>query len=405
MGGTKGASIHLRGVAQGLARRGHQVQVLAARNESEADGFPVPVLEVGYDRLLKAVRQSIDREAGDPLLAREAQSLLLNIVAAEALEDLHRRWPIDAIYERLSLWSLAGLRFAEAKEIPFVLEVNAPLVREQRRYRELALECLALGVERILLKEADGIVVPAAELRDYVVQRVGRRRRVWVVPNGVDLRLFHDPDPVPEGVDEQLAGRYVIAFLGTLKPWHGIKVLLEAFERLRKSVPEAHLLVIGDGPMWDFLDKKRQEFGHSAMTLVGAVPHRQVPAWLARAQVGIAPYPALEDFYFSPLKVVEYLAAGLPVVASGIGQIKELVQDEKTGLLVPPGKVKPLVEALRRLHDRRFRERLGRRAARRARSRHGWEKVAEKIESLLRRCGKGRPPRSRRPRAVAGRSR
>ena len=63
----------------------------------------------------------------------------------------------------------------------------------------------------------------------------------------------------------------------------------------------------------------------------------KVPSWLALADIGVAPYPTLEHFYFSPLKVIEYMAAGLPVAASRIGQIEATLDRGRAGRLVPPG--------------------------------------------------------------------
>jgi glycosyltransferase involved in cell wall biosynthesis len=382
VGGTKGASIHVRGVVEALRARGHEVPILAARQEKAgADGS---VVDVGFDRVFKEIQREVE---GDDVLASEAHKLLLNHRALESLAELHDARPLDAIYERYSLWSWAGLHFARRHAVPWVLEVNAPLVDEQRSYRELSLEPVARALERLLLREADAVIVPAAELREHV-HRLAGRRRVVVLPNGVDESLFAPPflELAPEA-RRHLEGKFVVAFLGSLKPWHGLPKLLKAFQRLRRSVPHAHLLVVGSGPLWGELQEEARRLGPDAITLTGAVPHDEVPAWLGHAHVGVAPYPDLPGFYFSPLKVVEYLAMGLPVVASSLGQVPELVQHERTGLLVPPGRVVPLAQALRRLHrDEKLRRRMGGRARQRARKRHGWSRVAARVERLLEQC-------------------
>jgi glycosyltransferase involved in cell wall biosynthesis len=385
IGGTKGASIHVRGVTTALAARGHEVHVVAARSEPGAGTLSLPLSDIGFDRVLKDLQRSMVDQGSSPLLAGETYNLLLNIRAYQALADLDKISRLDALYERYSLWSWAGMYFARERGIPWILEINAPLVDEQRRYRHLSLIPVARGLERQLIIEADTIVVPAEELRSYVAKKVGRRSKVRVIPNGVDLDLFQEPiDRLSPQTVKRLDGRFVIAFLGSLKPWHGIKQLLQAFARLRSTVPSAHLLVIGEGPMLKEIETAARRLGPDTVTLCGAVPHEEVPAWLARADVGVAPYPELPGFYFSPLKIVEYLAAGLPVVASGIGQIVDLVKHERTGLIVPPGDPGALAEALARLYaDRRLRARLGRRARERARQRHGWCRVAEEIEKTL----------------------
>src|SRR5690606_35992876 len=83
--------------------------------------------------------------------------------------------------------------------------------------------------------------------------------------------------------------------------------------------------------------------------LAGAVEPAEVPAWLARMDIAVAPYHGDQPFYFSPLKIYEYMAAGLPVVASDVGDLAALVRHGETGLLCPPGDPPALAAALARL--------------------------------------------------------
>jgi glycosyltransferase involved in cell wall biosynthesis len=401
--GTKGASIHVRGMAQALARRGHEVQILTARTDGEAPpGFLPRIIDFGFDRMLKDLRREIRAHGGDNL-GNEAYSLLLNTALAQALTRLDERWGIDAIYERSSLWSWSALQFARERDLPFILEVNAPLVKEQATWRELSLQPIAAGLERLLMREADAISVPASGLRQHIETVAGRRRGIHVLPNGVDLALFRNPQPPPEALRARLQGRFVVVFLGSLKPWHGIENLCRAFRKLYSKVPAAHLLVIGDGPMLGYLENTAAEIGGDTITLTGPVAHQAVPGLLELAAVGVAPYPQLEEFYFCPLKVIEYLTAGLPVVASDLGDMARLVEHGRTGLLVPPGDPRALADALIDLHgDPRQRAKLGERARRRAEERHGWEVSAERVESLIFEAAVRRARRASQPDVVAG---
>ena len=393
--GTKGASIHVRGIAQALAKRGHEIQILTARADGEAPpGFRPGIIDFGFDRMLKDLRRDIRAHGGENI-GNEAYSLLLNTALAQALQRLDQRCGIDAIYERYSLWSCYGLHFARERNLPFILEVNAPLVKEQATWRELSLQPIAAGLERLLLREADAISVPASGLRRHIEAVAGRRRGIHVVPNGVDLDVFQDPPPPPEALRARLTGHFVVAFLGSLKPWHGIENLCRAFRKLRSKVSAAHLLVIGEGPMLDYLEKTAAELGPDAITLTGPMPHEAVPGLLSLADVGVAPYPELDEFYFCPLKVIEYLAAGLPVVASDLGDMAKLVAHGRTGLLVPAGDTRALAHALTELHDDpRQRARFGVRARRRAESRHGWDVSAERVEGYIARAAARRAERA-----------
>ncbi len=384
--GTKGASIHVRAVAQALAGRGHRVTVLAACCGRPPAGFTPELVEFGYDRTLKRLKAAV-AEAGEPQLGREVYALGLNARLAEALEAVDRRRPVEAVYERYSLWSWAGLRFARRRGVPLLLEVNAPLVAEQARWRHLELTPVARALEGQLMVEADAVVVPSEELAEWVRREMGRERPTRVLPNGFDEALFSRPRVLPAAAGMARRGRFVVAFVGSLKPWHGVGPLLEAFERLRSRVPAAHLLVVGDGPLRPAVEAARRRLGAEAITLAGAVDHHEVPGWLALADVGVAPYPLLERFYFSPLKVVEYQAAGLPVVASRVGQLERLVTDGETGRLVEPGDAAALAAALAELaRQPELRRRLGERARRRAFRSSGWRRTAAEIEKLIEGC-------------------
>ena len=391
--GSKGASIHVRSVAQSLSERSHQVDVLAMRaGDTPPSGFLPRTFEVPFDRTLKSLRLSIE-DAPDRTLSNELYSLLLNSSIHEGLVALEEEAAVEAIYERYSLWSIAGLRFARSRQIPFLLEVNAPLVEEQETYRQLRLREAAEGIERFLFKEADAIFVPSEGLEKYIVSRVGDRRRLYVTPNGVDVARFKIGRSASVSGAPTAADRFDVAFVGSLKPWHGVDVLLRAFERIRGSISGARLLIIGDGPVRPEVEEMRSRLGEEAILMAGAVPHQEIPHWLDRADVGVAPYPELDDFYFSPLKVVEYMAAGLPVVASSVGQLRSLVQDGKTGLLVRPGDAESLASALVRLaEDRKLRLRMGRRARERAERRHDWSRVTDRIERCLAHLHRGSAP-------------
>lgn len=381
--GTKGASVHVRAVANALERRGHHVSVLAASSDG-ADQLDLEVINVGFDRQLKRVRRKLATDTGNRALAGEVYAMLLNGRVRRQLERLHEDSPIEAVYERYSLWSWEGLRFAREHRIPMVLEVNAPLIEEQAAYRSIELPSVARAIAREVVTGADFVVVPAPELVDYLHSEFGRREPTVVVPNGVDVELFRHPQSPSGGASVPTSGSPVIAFVGSLKPWHGVELLLEAFRYLLDRCAEARLLIVGDGPQRRVVDQAAASWGRERIHCTGAVEHDEVPSWLALADVGVAPYPDLERFYFSPLKVIEYMAAGLPVVASRLGQLCETVEHGRTGLLIDPGDAGALGRALVELSkDPDTRTAMGERARRRAFERYSWDQAVNRIEQLL----------------------
>src|SRR5260370_22136858 len=105
--------------------------------------------------------------------------------------------------------------------------------------------------------------------------------------------------------------------------------------------------MVGEGREGDHLWEDVSQRGLcEKVHLSGAVAPHEVPGYLASMDVAAAPYPNLPQFYFSPLKVFEYMAGGLPVVASRIGQLGKLIEPGVNGLLVPPGDASALAPAL-----------------------------------------------------------
>jgi glycosyltransferase involved in cell wall biosynthesis len=368
--GTKGSSVHVQSVVRALLRRGAEVELLAART-----GGPAPTALRGVPV------HSLPRPANEDPALRERQAVAAGAELERALAALD---PVDLVYERCSLWSIAALRHGRAAGVPTVLEVNAPLVDEQARHRVLIdraraerIACEQAELADVLVAVSPGV---AAHLRRRHPAAAGRVR---VIGNGIDPARF----PAALLRERDAAARpFTVGFLGTLKPWHALDALVDAFAVLCQHVPDARLLVVGDGPGRTGLEEHLAAIGVAgAAKLTGAVMPDAVPALLARMDVAVAPYPPLPDFYFSPLKVLEAMAAGLPVVASRIGDLDRLVADGRTGRLVTAGDPAALAGALRALAEHPDeRARLGAAARRTVLSAHTWDTVVGRIISA---CG------------------
>jgi glycosyltransferase involved in cell wall biosynthesis len=381
VGGWKGSSAHVAELTHALGAAGAEVRLIAART-SNGNGGPGHTIDLGAERAIRRMRQVLTAANGHsrPATATEVYGLLLNHGLGKALDRLHRQWRIDAIYERYSLWSFAAASFAHAAGIPYLLEVNAPLRVEQRRYRTLENPVAAAGLEAYLFQLADYVILPAAELRPYVAQHGGRRGRIRVVPNAADPTRYVSATSRTSPQDE-----FVIGFLGTLKPWHGLEDLIRVFRHLRRRFAGYKLLIAGDGPLRRVLERSLRRHGLMRYaTFTGQLEHAQVPACLARMHVGTAPYPPLAGFYFSPLKVYEYMAAGLPVVASDIGQIGAVLKHGRTALLHRPGRVREMVEAIEALRlSPSLAGRLGSNGRKLLLRRFTWERNAAHVLGLI----------------------
>ena len=260
--------------------------------------------------------------------------------------------------------------------MPYVLEVNSPLRLEQARWRGLELSGRAARVERLLFSQATSVVAVSAEVGAYAITAGASPSRVQVVPNGVDLQAFATSGG-------RSRSGFTVGFLGSLKPWHGVDTLIDAAARLTHVIRGLRVLIVGDGPERRALETQARAAGlGDHVTFVGAVPKEDVPAWLGQMDVATAPYPPLDGFYFSPLKLYDYMAAGVAIVASRIGQISQVLTHGVDALLSAPGDAEDLANRVRQLHDDPVRRRRLAMAARAAAfQRHGWE---HRVADILR---------------------
>jgi glycosyltransferase involved in cell wall biosynthesis len=364
--GRKGCSVHVQEIVRSFARAGTFVDLFAARVGGDT---PAGLEGVRVHRLSSADAANIADTA-----ARERAALAANDSLRAALE---RHAGFDVVYERYSLWSAAGMRYAKDRSIPGLLEVNAPLVDEQARYRSLHDRAAAVSMAARIFNDASAIAAVSEELAASIARDHTLPRAPHVIPNGVDVQRFR-PDVVPIRGDRDA---FTVGFVGTLKPWHGIGTLVDAFQAFARRHPEARLLVVGDGPGLDELRVTLAARGLDAVShLTGAVDPAEVPALLTSMTVATAPYPNETGFYFSPLKLFEYMAAGLPIVASRVGQIATIIEDGASGVLCPAGDAGSLAEAFERLSaDSRLRTRLGQAARSQAVRKHSWDSVGRAL--------------------------
>jgi glycosyltransferase involved in cell wall biosynthesis len=211
-----------------------------------------------------------------------------------------------------------------------------------------------------------------------------------VNPNAVDPRQFR-PDVDGARVRRQLGfdSSAVIGFSGTFGAWHGIPTLVRAIPLVLQARPHARWLLIGDGPQRKLAEDLLRERPclRRTVRITGLVPHVEMPAYLAACDVLVSPHGRQADggeFFGSPTKLYEYMAAGRPIVASRVGQIADVLVDGTSGLLVEPEDPEALANAIVRLvDDACLRVRLGTAARHAAEQHHTWRHNAERIAACL----------------------
>jgi glycosyltransferase involved in cell wall biosynthesis len=364
--GSKGSSIHVQEVVRALLGFGDDLVLFASRigGDPPRDLAALPVRRLPRQR----ARDGSEKERA----ALAANADLREMLAAD--------FPFDLVYERHSLWSSAAMELARDQGIPALLEVNAPLIEEQEEHRTLYDRAAAERAARRAFESASAILAVSHEVARWVESRTAASGRVHVVPNGVRPERFSGAEPIRP----RLRRSFTVGFVGSLKPWHGLPVLAEAFAELHRRDPASLLLVVGDGPERRSFEADLERRGLAgSVHLTGKVAPEDIPAWLASMDAAVAPYPSTERLYFSPLKVYEYMAAALPIVATRGGQLAGLLEDGVDALLCPAGDADALADALDLLRrDRQLRLRLGRSAREKAVRDHTWAGVARRIRRI-----------------------
>jgi glycosyltransferase involved in cell wall biosynthesis len=392
--GYRGGSIHVRSLVKALSRAGHDVVLvspLLTKSHERPARLDIPLLHVEPSdvtasawRSLKAFEVTVGTTNGLP---DELRRILYNDDLAAALRNRCRHDRPDLIYERCATYGTAGASVARALGVPLMLELNAPLAFEHRTYRgDNGLGAQAAAAERWTVSQADAVFVVSSALCEHAVSLGVPPERVHVLPNGVDTELFRPGarDPAVRA-RWRLGGGPVLGFVGGHQPWHGLSVLPALLERLLSRHPDLRLVVVGDGRGREELAREIEARGLAAKAvLTGPVPHEEVPALVREFDVAVAPYQRTDhDFYFSPLKLFEYMGCAAPIAAPRLGQIEEVVRDGETGLLYSPSDPDALASACDRLlSDLDLARRLGRAAALEVRRKYTWDHNAARVTQI-----------------------
>jgi len=360
--GTRGGSIHVRAVAEGLAARGHDVHVLVGAGPA---GFPAGAVHW----------HALAAPFGTPRLRLTRALRVLGLV--RALRP-------DVVLERYQNFGGEGIIAAKRTGAAAVLEVNAPVIDHPGSFKHLLDRLLVAEPMRrwrdwqcraaALLVTPDATIVPAWVPRDRILE----------IEWGADTERF-PPGARPAVPFARMPSDTIAIFAGAFRTWHGAIKLVEAVARLR-ALGEHSLkaVFVGDGP--ELARAVRAARRLDGVTFLGEVAHEEMPGLLAAADIGIAPFdlaahrPLALGFYWSPLKVFEYMASGLPVVAPSIDRLQKIVGNGEEGILYDAGDPEGLPRALRQLLDPGRRKVLGRTARARAVRDFSWKGHCSALE-------------------------
>jgi starch synthase len=385
--GTLGGSTHTLEVARGLAARGHTVHVVACAHE-------------GWGGIAALARPISSVYAGFHLHHLDIPKSA-SLLSVPTISRLARALAPDVIMERYYNLAGAGILAAQRLAIPAILEVNALIVDPPEVFKRRLDDRLGRPLRRWAVTQcrwAERIVTP---LETTVPPEIAREKIVEL-PWGANVERFaptKDEGRRTNG-DGATPSSFVlrpssdspetVVFLGSFRAWHGVLDFVRAAGLLLAAGRDCRFLLIGDGPERAAAEQLAAAWP-GRFSFTGAVAYDQVPRLLAGASVGVAPFttaphPALRaaGFFWSPLKVYEYMAAGLPVVTADIHPLNQVIRDGQEGTLFAEGNVASLAAAIARLLDDPAAARaLGRRARARVIERYSWARHCEALEQIM----------------------
>jgi len=362
-----GAASHIKGVVEGLEGLGVEVQIIsndliAGMNAADDRFTVIPPQPGGGTRALFDIHNNLVFTRGAVPLIEQADP--------------------DFIYQRYARFSWAGVVAANRTKRPLFLEYNGSEVWVGRYWDRVGRLDLLERYERLNLDAAARIFVVSDVERRNLEGRGVASEKIVVNPNGVDVERFR-PGVGGASVRHEFGIRddeVVAGFVGTFGPWHGVEKLAEAI----KLIPDGRFLLVGSGSLQVEVQKRLEaEVATGRVIFTGAVGHERVPGLLDACDILVAPHVPLVDnseFFGSPTKIFEYMAMGKGIVASRLGQIGEVLVDGETALLVEPGNVDALREAIGKLiGNGEMRRSLGVKAREIAEREHTWTHNAQRV--------------------------
>ena len=242
----------------------------------------------------------------------------------------------DCVIIRHDPYVISSILVSAYFRIPVILELNAPGAFQIRQYERdfFHFPFLFETLEKIALRFASAVTVTSREMIAYLHGSSLDKAKIHVNPMGVEYEHFQNNEYSLNNELQKLNGKIVLGFIGSLNYWHGINNLFMIMKSVLKKYSQVGFLIIGKGPMYtDLLEfVKKNNFSQSVL-IAGYVPYDSLPPYIDKMDIALAPYPSDIEFYFSPLKIFEYLAAGKPILAPPIGQIADILNGRDVGYL------------------------------------------------------------------------
>ncbi|MBN1780132.1 glycosyltransferase family 4 protein [bacterium] len=375
-GASIGSTIKAVELFRSLESLGHRVHMHWRKGEETDTGV------TAQKKLRLFFKRHLDRVLHEP------NQLLQNIRYYREESAILRAENPDLMIARLETNVFSPVFLAKNYRLPFIAEVDSPVTYEIRHFTKgyLLPYKLLEKLEMDFILRADAAFCVSEQLKAHFVRRGVPGDHLHVIPNGADVSRFHPDVPCADLREVHgLEGKTVIGFIGSFHYWHGVDQLMKLMDTVLGAHRDAVFLMAGKGgPMRRQLQEHiSARHGDGRVHLLSHVSHERIPALINAMDIVLAPYPALPFFYYSPVKIYEYMACGKPVVTSRSGQIAEIVQDMHNGMLCEPGQTGEFAERIALLINKpSLRKSMGKKAWECVQNKHTWAHRARQLQAL-----------------------
>ncbi len=369
-----GYGTHMREMIAAFRAMGIEVKTIIA-GDLDADSKALSTAPSNSKNRLRRFMPSLVWET-----LKDLKLMRFDTTMQQTLLDAIASFKPDVVYERVAYLQSSGVRACAKEGIRHIAEINAPFPEERIAFsgRSMML-AVAKRAEREIISGSMAISVVSTALAEYIEKQVpGASAKTVVVSNCINPSdLQFDESTVQNLRTElRLGGVPVIGFVGSVFPYHGVDILIDAFTKL---VVDARLLIVGDGASIPELKERASQLGNQQKVIfTGSIPHSEIYAYIELMDICCM---AKSNWYGSPVKIFEYGLAGKAVIAPDVKPVRD-VMDHRNAMIVTPDVPSVFAAINTLIGNKSLRTNLATAWHQRVMDRHTWEAAAKTIADL-----------------------
>lgn len=287
----------------------------------------------------------------------------------------------DLLYERSEYLQDSGAKIAKKYNLQYFLEVNAPFVEEMGKFEGYSLlHNKAHSVEKFKLQQADKVFCVSSALADFLISKYGcHKDKIIVQPNCINPDKIKIDDSIVRVLRSnwKSENEKVIGFVGSMFPYHGVDLLITAFDGIHKRFPDTKLVIVGDGVVLNELKLQSKKLGlMDSVVFTGKIGHSEVFNYIQAMDICIM---ARSNWYGSPVKLFEYGLMQKPIIAPDTEPVKDVIINNIDGLIIQDNEISLIVAIEQLLIDTKLAESIAIQFHDKVIAKYTWDKAADKI--------------------------